>query len=169
MTQNVMKSCTTARRVISIPGPACVTRYVRTLDLHRHIVYNLVQILTRQPPFHEYLRDVTVTYKVSSRCLPSRPPLTSSAWNAWGLTEAIWKLMEDCWAHEQAARPEIGEVIARLSSLGKYMTGRLETGDLTCRLQTFETLRGGQSYSSWDDAELIISEFVYVPFRCGYL
>jgi hypothetical protein len=26
------------------------------------------------------------------------------------------------------------------------MTGRLETGDLTCRLQTFETLRGGQSY-----------------------
>lgn len=48
---------------------------------------------------------------------PSRPDSTSQSWTTWGLSEAIWSLMESCWKDNPLERPSAEVVVAQLSSV----------------------------------------------------
>lgn len=48
---------------------------------------------------------------------PSRPDDT--AFSTHGLTELIWKLMQDCWLTEPEDRPTASEIVFKLSSVHK--------------------------------------------------
>lgn len=45
---------------------------------------------------------------------PSRPPTSSMSWGAWGLTEDIWSLMQDCWKEVPEELPTVEVTIQRL-------------------------------------------------------
>ncbi|KAG6805736.1 hypothetical protein H0H92_014201 [Tricholoma furcatifolium] len=42
---------------------------------------------------------------------PTKPTESSPSWNVWGLTEAIWSLMERCWDADPAQRPTVDLVL----------------------------------------------------------
>ncbi|KAF9464909.1 kinase-like domain-containing protein [Collybia nuda] len=72
------------------------------------------EIFTGQVPFAEYRMDSTVMHKVCLGKKPSKPVPLAPSWSEWGLTEPIWRLMEDCWTRSPATRPTIEQIIVRL-------------------------------------------------------
>lgn len=68
-------------------------------------------------PFYEVFRDQTVILKISRGERPSRPD--QSAFSRNGLTESIWKLMQDCWLTEPEDRPTASEILFRLTQIHK--------------------------------------------------
>ncbi|KAG6825648.1 hypothetical protein H0H92_002949 [Tricholoma furcatifolium] len=45
---------------------------------------------------------------------PSRPADASRSWSIWGLTQAIWSLMEGCWSADPTKRPMMDLVVEQL-------------------------------------------------------
>ncbi|KAF5373249.1 hypothetical protein D9615_007439 [Tricholomella constricta] len=73
------------------------------------------EIFTGRIPFFELPRDTAVMLRVQTGTRPSRPEASSVSWSSWGLTEALWSLMGDCWRQHPGDRPTVGDVIARLT------------------------------------------------------
>lgn len=121
-----------------------------------------IQIFTGCLPFHEFLRDSTVMFKVSNGHRPSRPLVTSSAWTDWGLTEEIWDLMEDCWSHSPQDRPVVVQIITWLNSaLTEQADDRPRGGWGTDMSPSYfrRVVSGSQYHPSVDDVAGILSEF----------
>jgi len=114
------------------------------------------EIFTGLLPFHE-IRWTLVTLKVVEGRRPSRPLADSAPWADWGLTEAIWGLMEDCWRHSPSDRPVIGEVIARLSVPTRADERPTAAWGADMSSKSFRSVIGGDP--SLDDVENILYEF----------
>ncbi|KAG6826643.1 hypothetical protein H0H92_015018, partial [Tricholoma furcatifolium] len=71
------------------------------------------EVFTGKPPFADFTVPL-IASKVMHGYRPKRPPNSSSSWNAWGLTEDMWTLIERCWETTPARRPTIDVVIHRL-------------------------------------------------------
>ncbi|KAF9444926.1 kinase-like protein [Macrolepiota fuliginosa MF-IS2] len=72
------------------------------------------EIFTGHIPFYEVFRDQTVIVKVNRGERPSRPDQATST--KYGLTESIWKLMQDCWLTDPDSRPAAAGIATRLAS-----------------------------------------------------
>ncbi|KAF8068027.1 kinase-like domain-containing protein [Lyophyllum atratum] len=68
------------------------------------------EIFTGNVPFFELPRDLAVTLKVKAGAHPSRPPMSSPTWGAWGLAEPLWSLMEACWSADPNTRPTVEDI-----------------------------------------------------------
>ncbi|EDR06697.1 uncharacterized protein LACBIDRAFT_299795 [Laccaria bicolor S238N-H82] len=77
------------------------------------------EIFTCQVPFHEIPRDFTVMMKVMEGKRPSRPAKNSVPFVEWGLTDSMWRLMEQCWDRDPKNRPTMSSISRKgfLSSL----------------------------------------------------
>ncbi|KAG6815591.1 hypothetical protein H0H87_000323 [Tephrocybe sp. NHM501043] len=73
------------------------------------------EVFTDNVPFHNVSRDATVMLQIQRGSHPSQPPESSLAWRKWGLTQAIWDLIQDCWKENPLSRPTTEEVLLRLS------------------------------------------------------
>ncbi|KAG6839578.1 hypothetical protein C0991_001359, partial [Blastosporella zonata] len=73
------------------------------------------EIFTGNIPFYHVTREVAVPLQVKSGNRPIRPLASSPSWNAWGLSEPLWGLMEDCWRAEPSERPSLEKVIGLLA------------------------------------------------------
>ena len=80
---------------------------------------NFIKIFTCQVPFYEIPQDYTVIMKVMTGKRPSRPAKNSGPFVKWGLTDPMWRLMEQCWDRNPNNRPTISRISgeAFLSSL----------------------------------------------------
>lgn len=74
-------------------------------------MFTTSQIFTGRIPFVDSVHDSTVISRVQSGDRPSRPPGSDISWRSWGLTEAVWSLMEICWNRDPAARPTADKII----------------------------------------------------------
>ena len=129
------------------------------LRLLVHISNLNEQIFTGCLPFHELLREPTVTLRVNIGQRPTRPPLRSPAWRHWGLTDAIWELMEDCWRHRPVDRPVIKDVIVRLSPAQRIDDRPAGSWAADMSASQFRNTVGGEyTYPTLDDIEVILSE-----------
>ncbi|KAG6894848.1 hypothetical protein C0995_013586, partial [Termitomyces sp. Mi166 len=72
------------------------------------------EIFTGERPFFEFPIYSQIPEIVLNGRRPSRPVSSSTPWTQWGLTEDIWRLMEECWLHDPSARPTIDDVARRL-------------------------------------------------------
>ena len=127
------------------------------------ILTRTVQIFTACLPFYEFPRDCTVMLKVSNGHRPSRPMARSSAWSAWGLTEAMWELMEDCWSHSPHDRPDVAEIITWLTiALREQVDDRLRGSWGTEMSPSYfrSVVSGSRSHPSVDDVAGILSRFL---------
>lgn len=79
---------------------------------------NALQVFTTKEPFQhlQYWKDRKVREAV---LLGSRPPRPGPEITALGLTDAVWALVEDCWAQDPEDRPPMSEVLARLERMEK--------------------------------------------------
>ncbi|KAF5349239.1 hypothetical protein D9756_009417 [Leucocoprinus leucothites] len=75
------------------------------------------KVFTGHVPFFEYFRDQTVILKIHRGERPSRP--NPEIFSKNGMTEGIWRLMQDCWSTNPADRPTAAEIRARLSIIRK--------------------------------------------------
>ncbi|KAG6831370.1 hypothetical protein H0H87_005300 [Tephrocybe sp. NHM501043] len=73
------------------------------------------EVFTGNVPFHNVSRDATVMLQIQRGSRPSQPPESSLAWRKWGLTQAIWDLIQDCWKENPLSRPTTEEVLSRLN------------------------------------------------------
>ena len=89
---------------------------------NQRLITSDIQIFTGCMPFYEIPREPTVMVRVGQGWRPKRPPtrgVHGYPCTLWGLTEAIWELMEDCWAHNPSDRLVVQDIVARLSSVCK--------------------------------------------------
>ncbi|KAG6806146.1 hypothetical protein H0H92_012514, partial [Tricholoma furcatifolium] len=70
-------------------------------------------VFTGKPPFANFTAPL-IASKVVYGYRPKRPPNSCLSWNAWGLTEDLWTLIEMCWEATPDGRPTIDLVIQRL-------------------------------------------------------
>ncbi|CAE6538292.1 unnamed protein product [Rhizoctonia solani] len=70
----------------------------------------LLEIVTGEAPYSEYRLDVGVMKAVVIGKLPKRP----AALREGNRKDVFWNLLEQCWNHEQMARPSAQRVLARL-------------------------------------------------------
>ncbi|KIK01522.1 hypothetical protein K443DRAFT_98448 [Laccaria amethystina LaAM-08-1] len=77
------------------------------------------EIFTCQVPFHEISREPTVIAKVMGGKRPSCPAKNSVPFIEWGLTDAMWRLMQQCWDRDPENRPTMSSISGKafLSSL----------------------------------------------------
>ncbi|KAG6807802.1 hypothetical protein H0H92_006368 [Tricholoma furcatifolium] len=68
------------------------------------------EVFAGKPPFGNLTAHLIVR-KVMHGHRPKRPSDSSPSWNAWGLTEDIWALIERCWKADPATRPTIDVVM----------------------------------------------------------
>ncbi|KDR72752.1 hypothetical protein GALMADRAFT_143032 [Galerina marginata CBS 339.88] len=73
----------------------------------------LYEIYIGLAPFYEYARDVTVIFQVMKGRKPSKPSPRSISFHEWGLSETLWKTMEDCWNENPKQRPTMSHVISK--------------------------------------------------------
>jgi hypothetical protein len=86
---------------------------------------------------------------------PSCPCATSASWVDWGLTEATWSLMEECWKDDPTERPSAEVIVAQLSSMmAKDMRPTGGWGDFTS--SQFQEAVGGRQYPSIDVLEAML-------------
>jgi serine/threonine protein kinase len=80
---------------------------------------HFIKIFTCQVPFHEISREPTVIAKVMGGKRPSCPAKNSVPFIEWGLTDAMWGLMQQCWDRDPENRPTMSSISGKafLSSL----------------------------------------------------
>ncbi|KAG6894634.1 hypothetical protein C0995_013925, partial [Termitomyces sp. Mi166 len=93
---------------------ACVCYEVGYILSSSKFSPNTCQIFTGERPFFEFPIYSQIPEIVLNGRRPSRPVSSSTPWTQWGLTEDIWRLMEECWLHDPSARPTIDDVARRL-------------------------------------------------------
>ena len=100
---------------------SCVCYEVRAicLVLAFLVVNTFIKIFTCQVPFHEISRESIVMMKVMGGKRPSRPEKNSAPFIEWGLTNSMWRLMEQCWDRDPENRPTMSSISGEdfLSSL----------------------------------------------------
>ncbi|TFK28396.1 kinase-like protein [Coprinopsis marcescibilis] len=69
------------------------------------------EIMTGRVPFYEHTRDETVIIKVMDGLQPSKPTPQDDAYTKFGLTEAIWGLITECWQRDPSMRPDAAEIV----------------------------------------------------------
>ncbi|KAG6827259.1 hypothetical protein H0H92_012596 [Tricholoma furcatifolium] len=70
------------------------------------------QMYTGQLPFFETKRDYGVLLKVGRGERPGKP--LDGICQSHGLTDIIWRLIEECWAHSPSKRPNASQIVERL-------------------------------------------------------
>lgn len=78
--------------------------------------YVCYEIFTGLVPFSGY-PDHFVMMQVTKGARPTLPVKTKEQYRAWGLTDDIWALINECWEHDQTNRPKSSEVISRLAKM----------------------------------------------------
>ncbi|KAH0578523.1 hypothetical protein H2248_003673 [Termitomyces sp. 'cryptogamus'] len=73
------------------------------------------EVFAGELPYAHLTREAAIMKYVPIGMRPTQPPVSSSSWSVWGLTEDIWSLMEACWVAQPAERPPIQEVNRRLA------------------------------------------------------
>jgi hypothetical protein len=66
-------------------------------------------------PFHNIRNEFQLMRVVKRGGRPPRP--THDLCHSRGLTDGMWKLMEDCWAHHSQNRPSAAQVVPRIHAL----------------------------------------------------
>ncbi|CAA7268614.1 unnamed protein product [Cyclocybe aegerita] len=72
------------------------------------------EIYTGKVPFYEFTLDATVILQIMLGARPSTPIPEDPAFVERGLTNEIWRLVEDCWAQNPTERPCVAQIVARL-------------------------------------------------------
>ncbi|KAJ3555728.1 hypothetical protein NP233_g12141 [Leucocoprinus birnbaumii] len=75
------------------------------------------EVFTGHIPFYEVFRDQTVILKIHRGERPTRP--NPEIFSRNGMTEGIWRLMQDCWLTSPKDRPTASDVLARLTIIRK--------------------------------------------------
>ncbi|GLB43600.1 putative protein tyrosine kinase [Lyophyllum shimeji] len=101
------------------------------------------EIFTEQVPFAHLQRDAAVMFKVSGGERPTRPPQSSPSWSAWGLTEDIWTLMEDCSKSGPEDRLTTDEIIEHLERTAPEDTRMGESDSTLSPAEVREITRQG--------------------------
>ena len=70
-----------------------------------------MQVLTGAPPFGK-LTTSEVVFKVVGGGKPSKPANALEL----GLSDRVWKLLEDCWQSERSLRPSVKDVLGRVKA-----------------------------------------------------
>ncbi|TFK19397.1 kinase-like protein, partial [Coprinopsis marcescibilis] len=71
------------------------------------------EVMTGKLPFFEYRREASVILNVIGGSRPSKPDLYSEAYTKFGLTDALWELMEECWGANPLDRPAASGILKR--------------------------------------------------------
>ena len=66
---------------------------------------------------YELRRDIVIIAQVAKGKRPSRPTDSSEPWSKWGLTQEMWRLIEDCWKRIPAERPKVLRIMMRIRSM----------------------------------------------------
>lgn len=104
-------------------------------------------------PFFEWHYD-DILFKIIEGIRPSCPSAMSPSWVEWGLTEAIWSLMEVCWKHDFMQHPSADTIVGQLSSmLGDDMRPPGGWGEF-CLAGSQDTV--GQQYPSVTDLDTML-------------
>ncbi|KLO16952.1 kinase-like protein [Schizopora paradoxa] len=73
----------------------------------------MLETFTGMLPFSYIRPDAKVIFDVIKGIRPKRPTVAEAP----QLTDELWKLMTDCWDHDQLKRPSAGEVFCRLYAI----------------------------------------------------
>lgn len=71
--------------------------------------------MTGYVPFNQY-NTLAVIYKTVNGARPERPMDAASI----GLSDALWKVVEDCWKQQPQERPKIRAVLNRVNQIIRY-------------------------------------------------
>ncbi|KAG6863455.1 hypothetical protein C0993_011404, partial [Termitomyces sp. T159_Od127] len=96
---------------------ACVCYEVNACQPLLLPTLNLQQIFTGHDPFHEFPNQMSVMLSVLRDRKPTRPEASDAAWHKHGLTQQMWRLMEECWASQASKRPSASAVVTRLKKI----------------------------------------------------
>ena len=138
----------------------CVCYEVKLTSTNQRLITSDIQIFTGSMPFYEIPREPTVMVRVGQGWRPKRPPIHGVhgyPWTLWGLTEAIWELMEDCWARNPSDRLVVQDIVARLSSVCKT-DDRPAKVDMVPSSVRIQNSVSGEHSPSLDDVEPILSQ-----------
>lgn len=86
-----------------------VTKYVFPITVQRRRAQGIDQIFTGNYPFPNIPNNSTVMLKVIAGERPLRP--VGALYRNRGLTDRMWGLMEDCWAHNPTHRPTASQIV----------------------------------------------------------
>ncbi|KAF8074585.1 kinase-like domain-containing protein [Lyophyllum atratum] len=75
------------------------------------------EIFTGNIPYPHIPYNALISEEVRNGARPRRPSNSSNSWRAWGLTEDMWSLMQDCWKANRLNRPTVEDVVKRLSGM----------------------------------------------------
>ena len=79
--------------------------------------YSHLQIVLGKPPYEGVGKFKVMKRVVDDKGIPDRPRSASKA--KWSPSDALWKLLEECWAYDPSKRPEMTGVKRTLSALYK--------------------------------------------------
>jgi hypothetical protein len=68
--------------------------------------------MTGKVPFYELSNDMAVMFKVMVGQRPSRP----FSWSGTSVLEDFWHLLQDCWNKTPDMRPQVAQIVQRLTS-----------------------------------------------------
>ncbi|PVF92238.1 hypothetical protein CPB86DRAFT_791344 [Serendipita vermifera] len=75
----------------------------------------MYELLTGRLPYYQHVRDETVALAISLQELPKPPSSVSEVRPEW--TPELWSLMQECWMIDRRRRPNVDELIRRLTSI----------------------------------------------------
>ena len=78
-----------------------------------------MQVFTGLIPFHELRNEACVLWRVLDGCRPVRPVTAI----AIGLSNAIWRLIRQCWAPDPKQRPTTASIANSLRRIHDVATG----------------------------------------------
>ncbi|KAJ7875245.1 kinase-like domain-containing protein, partial [Mycena leptocephala] len=70
------------------------------------------EIMTGKVPFYELSNDMAVMFKVMVGQRPSKP----FSWSGTSVLEDLWHLLQDCWNKTPDMRPQVAQIVQRLTS-----------------------------------------------------
>ncbi|CAG8690031.1 2938_t:CDS:2, partial [Acaulospora colombiana] len=75
----------------------------------------MYELLTGRLPYYQHVRDETVALAISLQELPKPPSAVNEVRTEW--TPELWSLMQECWMIDRRRRPNVDELIRRLTSI----------------------------------------------------
>jgi hypothetical protein len=74
-----------------------------------------LQLFTRDAPFHDLSENQALIEIMVHKKRPSRPT-DGSAFGTL-MTDALWGMIELCWAHDASVRPTAADVVSQLAAM----------------------------------------------------